>query len=63
MGFKVNINPATMMVAFESMRAALRELKSTGEVKGGRLGGGQFNDFVELMGAAEMDALGKKYND
>ncbi len=62
MGFKVNINPATMMVAFESMRAALRELKSTGEVKGGRLGGGQFNDFVELMGAPEMDALGKKYN-
>ena len=26
-------------------------------------GGGQFNDFVELMGAPEMDALGKKYND
>jgi 2,3-dimethylmalate lyase len=41
---------------------ALRELRSTGEVKGGRLGGGMFNDFVELMGAAEMDALGKKYN-
>lgn len=62
LGFKVNIHPATMMVAFESMRSALRELHSTGEVKGGRLGGGMFNDFVELMGAPEMDALGKKYN-
>lgn len=61
LGFKVTIHPATMMVAFESMRAALRELKSSGEVKGGRLGGGMFNDFVELMGAPEMDALGKKY--
>jgi len=62
LGFKVTICPATLMVAFESMRSALRELKSTGEVKGGRLGGGMFNDFVELMGAPEMDALGKKYN-
>jgi 2-methylisocitrate lyase-like PEP mutase family enzyme len=63
LGFKVNINPATMMVAFESMRTALRELKSTGAVTGGRLGGGMFDDFVNLMGASEMDALGKKYND
>src|SRR5580704_9714113 len=60
LGFKVTIHPATLMVAFEAMRSALRELKSGGEVKGGRLGGGQFNDFVDLMGAAEMDALGKK---
>ncbi len=50
------------MVAFESMRAALRELKETGSVKGGGLGG-MFDDFVKLMGAPEMDALGKKYND
>jgi 2-methylisocitrate lyase-like PEP mutase family enzyme len=63
LGFKINIHPATMMVAFESMRSALRELHASGEVKGGRLGGGIFNDFVELMGAPEMDALGKKYND
>ena len=63
LGFKVTIHPATLMVAFESMRSALRELTATGEVKGGRLGGGMFNDFVELMGAPEMDALGKKYND
>jgi 2-methylisocitrate lyase-like PEP mutase family enzyme len=62
LGFRINIHPATMMVAFESMRSALRELQSTGEIKSGRLGGGMFNDFVELMGAAEMDALGKKYN-
>jgi 2,3-dimethylmalate lyase len=62
LGFRININPATMMVAFESMRSALRELRSTGEVKGGRLGGGMFNDFFERMGAAEMDALGKKYD-
>jgi len=61
LGFKVTIYPATLMVAFESMRSALRELKSTGAVTGGRLGGGMFNDFVELMGAAEIDALGKKY--
>src|SRR5271156_5412920 len=27
LGFKINIHPATMMVAFESMRSALRELK------------------------------------
>ena len=60
LGFKINIHPATMMVAFESMRSALRELKSTGDVNGGRLGGGQFNDFVDLMGAAEMDALGQE---
>ena len=63
LGFKVTIHPATLMVAFESMRSALRELTTTGEVQGGRLGGGMFNDFVELMGAAEMDALGKKYSD
>jgi 2-methylisocitrate lyase-like PEP mutase family enzyme len=63
LGFEVTIYPATLMVAFESMRTALRELKSTGEVKGGRLGGGMFDDFVKLMGAPEMDALGKKYND
>jgi 2-methylisocitrate lyase-like PEP mutase family enzyme len=63
LGFKINIHPATMMVAFESMRSALRELKSTGAVTGGRLGGGMFDDFVNLMGAPEMDALGKKYND
>jgi 2,3-dimethylmalate lyase len=62
LGFRINIHPATMMVAFESMRSALRELQATGEVKGGRLGGGMFNDFVSLMGAAEMDALGKKYD-
>lgn len=62
LGFKMTIPPATLMVAFETMRLALRELKAGGEVKGGRLGGGQFNDFVELMGAPEMDALGKKYN-
>jgi len=62
LGFKINIHPATMMVAFDSMRSALRELHATGEVKGGRLGGGIFNDFVELMGAPEMGALGKKYN-
>jgi 2-methylisocitrate lyase-like PEP mutase family enzyme len=62
LGFKINIHPATMMVAFDSMRTALRELKSTGVVTGGRLGGGMFDDFVNLMGASEMDALGKKYN-
>ena len=62
LGFKVTIHIATLMVAFESMRSALRELKATGQVKGGGLGG-MFNDFVELMGAPEMDALGKKYTD
>ena len=62
LGFKLTIHIATLMVAFESMRAALRELKATGQVKGGGLGG-MFDDFVKLMGAPEMDALGKKYND
>jgi len=40
----------------------LRELKTGGDEKGGRLGGEQFDYFVELMGAPEVDALGKKYN-
>ena len=49
-----------MMAAFEWMRDAMRELKTTGQVKARALG--VFNDFVDLMGAAELDALGKKYN-
>jgi 2-methylisocitrate lyase-like PEP mutase family enzyme len=61
LGFKVTIHIGTMMAAFERMRDAMRELKMSGQVKGAGLG--VFNDFVELMGAAELDALGKKYND
>src|SRR5208282_6519774 len=47
LGFKITIYPATLMVAFESMRSALRELKATGQVQGGGVGG-MFNDFVDL---------------
>ena len=60
LGFNVTIHIGTMMAAFERMRDAMRELKTTGQVKGAGLG--VFNDFVELMGAAELDALGKKYH-
>jgi 2-methylisocitrate lyase-like PEP mutase family enzyme len=59
LGFKITIHIGTLMAAFERMRDAMRELKTTGQVKGTGLG--VFNDFVDLMGAAELDALGKKY--
>jgi len=59
LGFKVTIHIGTMMASFERMRDAMAELKNDGRVKGAGLG--VFDDFVELMGTREIDALGKKY--
>jgi 2-methylisocitrate lyase-like PEP mutase family enzyme len=59
LGFKVTIHMGTLMAAFERVRDAMVELKTTGQVKGG--GGNLFGDFVKLMGVAETEALGKKY--
>jgi 2,3-dimethylmalate lyase len=59
LGFRVTIHIGTLMAAFERMRDAMVELKTTGQVRGA--GAGTFGDFVRLMGVAEVEALGKKY--
>ncbi|HYA36506.1 MAG TPA: isocitrate lyase/PEP mutase family protein [Candidatus Binataceae bacterium] len=59
-GFKLTIHIGTMMAAFERMRAAMRELKTTGRVEGSGLK--VFDDFVRLMGADEIESRGRKYS-
>ena len=58
--FKVTIHIGTMLAAFETMRTTMNELKRTGKLSAGT-GTGVFEDFVQLMGAAEFHALEKKY--
>ncbi len=58
--FKVTIHIGTMLAAFETMRAAMTELKRSGRLGVGTATG-VFEDFVELMGAGEFQALEKKY--
>ena len=59
LGFKMTIHIGTLMAAFERIRDAMTELKTTGQISGA--GTGAFRDFVKLMGTDELDALGKKY--
>lgn len=59
-GFKVTIHIGTLMAAFERMRDAMAELKSTGQVHGDGLG--VFRDFVKLMDVDAYQKLGDKYS-
>lgn len=58
--FKVTIHIGTMLAAFDLMNSAMTELKRSGLLSAGT-GTGVFEDFVQLMGAAEFQALEKKY--
>jgi 2,3-dimethylmalate lyase len=58
--FKVTIHIGTMLAAFDMMNSAMTELKRSGRLSAGT-GTGVFEDFVQLMGAAEFQALEKKY--
>jgi hypothetical protein len=50
----------TLMAAFERMRDAMLELKRDGMVKLG--GGDSFREFLRIMGADQIDQLGRKYS-
>ncbi|HKN13509.1 MAG TPA: isocitrate lyase/PEP mutase family protein [Candidatus Binatus sp.] len=60
--FKITIHIGTMLAAFDTMRAAMTELKRTGKLSIGT-GSNVFEDFVRTMGVAEYQALEKKYTD
>jgi 2-methylisocitrate lyase-like PEP mutase family enzyme len=60
--FKITIHIGTMLAAFDTMRAAMIELKRTGKLSVGT-GSNVFEDFVRLMGVEEFQALEKKYAD
>jgi len=58
--FKVTIHIGTMLAAFDTMRAAMTELKRSGKLSVGA-GSSVFEDFVRTMGAPDYQALEKKY--
>lgn len=59
-GFKLTIHSGTFLAYYRSARDVLTELKQTGSVKSNDQNGA-FGELVDLLGVAEMDALGKKY--
>ena len=61
-GFRIIIHGGTMMRIFEAIRASMEELKTTGQVEPS-LGGSAFRDMVDVLGAHEALALGKKYDE
>ena len=60
-GFKLTIHTGTLGVAYIAMRDAMNELKETGRIAGGE-DGRAFAELVNLMGAAEILDLGKRYD-
>ncbi len=60
--FKITIHIGTMLAAFDTMRAAMTELKRTGKLTVGT-GSNVFEDFVRVLGIDEYQALEKKYAD
>ena len=58
--FKVTIHIGTMLAAFDTMRAAMTELKRGGKLRVGT-GSNVFEDFVRTMGLADYQSLEKKY--
>jgi len=58
--FKVTIHIGTLLAAFDTMRAAMTELKRSGKLSVGT-GSKVFEDFVRTMGVPEYQALEKKY--
>ncbi len=61
-GFRIIIHGGTMMKIFEAIRAAMEELKSTGQVQPS-LGGRAFSEMMDVLGVEEALALGQKYDD
>ena len=53
---------SAMLAAFDTMRAAMTELKRTGMLTVGT-GSNVFEDFVRVLGIDEYQALEKKYAD
>jgi len=60
--FKVTIHIGTMLAAFDTMRAAITELKRSGKLSVGT-GSGVFEEMVRTMGVPEYQALEKKYTE
>jgi 2,3-dimethylmalate lyase len=60
--FKIAIHIGTMLAAFDTMRAAMIELKRSGKLGVGT-GSNVFEDFVRTMGVPDYQALEKKYTD
>jgi 2,3-dimethylmalate lyase len=58
--FKVTIHIGTMLTAYETMRAAMTELKRDGKLRVGSAST-VFNDFLRTMGVGEYQAIEKKY--
>ncbi len=59
-GFKLTIYSGTLLAYYQAIRDTLSELKQTGAVR--REGQGKaFDEVLRLLGAPELDALGKKY--
>jgi 2,3-dimethylmalate lyase len=60
--FKITIHIGTMLAAYDTMRAAMTELKRTGKLSVGT-GSNVFEEFVRTMGVPEYQSLEKKYVD
>ena len=59
-GFKLMINSATLMAAYQRMRDAMTELKTTGSIdKGADFG--LFGELVHLLGVTQVTEMEKKY--
>lgn len=59
-GFRIIIHGGTMMRIFEAIRDAMLTLKNTGRVEP-PLGGPAFAEMIDVLGAEDALALGKKY--
>jgi 2-methylisocitrate lyase-like PEP mutase family enzyme len=60
--FKITIHIGTMLTIFDAIRTAMIELKRSGKLSVGT-SSNVFEDFVRTMGAADYQALEKKYLD
>ena len=57
-GFRVILHPGTLLIAFEAMRAAMQELHTRGEMDNAPWA---FAQMLELLGAPEALAFGRRY--
>ena len=57
-GFRLIIHPGTLLIAFEGMRAAMQELHARGAMDNAPWA---FAQMLELLGAPEALAFGKRY--
>ena len=59
-GFKLTIYSATLMAAYQRMRDAMVELKTTGKIDGGA-DFGLFGELTRLLGVPQVMEMEKKY--